>query len=192
MVQIGADFSLTLLASGGLGTNVRGAPYWCHCPGGADLIGVGGDNGAIYLLNTNLTTSSSYPIGPQISTAPAADSAGDWFAGADDGNIYEVVHPPGQSNLVLGAIFGQANEEFGTSALVDSCGTEICVYLGSTDGHPYLARLDARKADVVACITSSAPTCEPGVNPRLWARVEVGSGTDPKVIGVQGWSYYSP
>ncbi len=192
LVQIGADFSLSLLANGGVGTSINDAPYWCHCPGGSDLIGVVGDgNDTLYVLDASLNTSASYAVGNGISHATAADSAGDWFVGANDGNLYEVVPSPGQSSLVLGATFGQAGRRFGTSTLVGDCGSNICVYGASRDGHPYLARLDARKAEVVACITSSAPACDPGVNPRLWARVEVG-GTDPQAVHVRGWSYYSP
>lgn len=192
MVQIGTNFSLTLLPSGGVGTGINGAPHWCHCPGGADLIGLSGDNDTLYLLDAGMNKVASYDVGQPIGTTPAADSAGDWFVGAEDGELYEVVPPPGQSGLVLGATFGKAGSEFGTSTIEGDCGANICVYSASADGHAYLARLDARKADVVACITSSTPACQPGFNPRLWARIEAGSGADPKVIHIQGWSYYSP
>ena len=79
---------------------------------------------------------------------------------------------------------------FGSSAQLGGCGTGICIYLGAQDGTLYLVPLDARKAVISACITTSPPTCS-GVNPRLWASVEVGAGGSPQTVHVEGWSYYS-
>ncbi|HVC76713.1 MAG TPA: hypothetical protein VND96_09380 [Candidatus Micrarchaeaceae archaeon] len=192
LVQIQSGFGMTFLGSTSLPTSIGDAPYWCQCPGG-DVIGVAGLNGGLYLLDTSLNRIATYPSGgPAIDTSPIADSAGDWFFGAADGFLYEVQRPTGQSTMVLGAEFGSAAAAISSSPLLGSCGTSwICVYMGSADSALDLVSLDARRAVVTACISTSPPACS-GSNPRLWASVEIGSSSSPDTVRVVGWSYYSP
>jgi len=185
MVQIQTNFSTVLARTGSVPANVADAPYWCHCPGG-DVIGVGGENGTLYLLDTNLNRTASISIGASIFTTPAADGAGDWFVGADDGNLHEVpaLAAAPKPLLTFGAgAFGQVR----SSVQLGPCGASICAYLGSGNTNLYLVPLDARDAVMLAAITST-----PGANPHLWASVEVGSSSSPQTVHVQGWSYYSP
>ena len=192
LAQIQSGFGLSLLTGTSVPTSIADGPYWCQCPEGA-LIGVGGLNGGLYLLDTSLNRNATYPSGgAAISTTPAADSAGDWFFGAGDGNVYEVQRQAGQATMVLGATFGSADGPISSSAIVGTCQTTwICVYMGSADSHTYLVPLDARHAVVTACISLAPPACS-GTNPRLWASVEVGSAGSPGTVHVRGWSYYSP
>jgi hypothetical protein len=140
----------------------------------------------LYLLDANLNRTASFPIGAPIFTSPSADSAGDWFVGADDGNLHEVPalaaapKPP----LTFGAgSFGQVR----SSVQVGPCGAGICAYLGSINTNLYLVPLYARDAVLTASITSPA-----AANPHLWTSVEVGSSSSAQTVHVQGWSYYSP
>jgi hypothetical protein len=177
-----------LVANAGLGTGIDDAPSWCSCPGGSQ-IGVTGDNGTLYVLDTNLNPVATYAGGSRIRTSPASDRVGEWFFGADDGYLHEVQQTPGQSTLVQVARYGQ----FGSvrsSVQVAGCPAGICIYLGSSN-NAYLVSLDARDAKITACLSSTPPTCS-GVNPRLWTQVEVGSAGAPQTVHVQGWSYYSP
>lgn len=192
LAQIQANFGLSLLASRSVATNIDGAPYWCQCPGG-DQIGVGGRNGALYLFDTSLNPTASYPAGgPAISTNPTADSAGDWFFGGTDGAVYEVQRPTGQATMVLGARFGSAGGAINSSPFLGACHTSwICVYVGSADSTIDVVPLDARRAVITACISTSPPACS-GVNPRLWTSIEVGSASSSGTVLVGGWSYYSP
>jgi hypothetical protein len=192
LAQIQAGFGVSLLTSRSVPTRIAGAPYWCQCPGG-DLIGVGGRTGGLYLFDTSLNPSATYPSGgAAISTTPAADSGGDWFFGSSDGKLYEVQRHTGSTTMVLGATFGPAGASIGSSPIVGTCRTSwICVYTGSTDSHAYVVPLDARNAVITACISTSPPACS-GTNPRLWATVEVGSASSPNTVHVGGWSYYSP
>ena len=192
LAQIQAGFGMSLLTSRSVPTRIRGAPYWCQCPGG-DLIGVGGRNGGLYLFDTSLNPNATYPAGgPSISTAPAADSAGDWFFGGSDGAVYEMQRQTGQTTMALRATFGSAGGPISSSPIVGTCQTSwICVYIGSTDSHAYVVPLDARHAVITACISTAPPACS-GTNPRLWATVEVGSASSPNTVHVGGWSYYSP
>jgi hypothetical protein len=193
LAQIQARFGVSLLTSTSVPTTIAGAPYWCQCPGG-DLIGVGGRNGALYLLDTSLNTNATFPPGgAAISTSPAADAAGDWFFGADDGNVYQVQRQTGQATLVLATAqpYGSGGSVITSSPTLGSCNTTwICVYAGSADSL-YLVPLDARHAVVTACMATSPPACS-GSNPQLWASVEVGSASSLNTVHVKGWSYYSP
>jgi hypothetical protein len=192
LAQIQAGFGLSLLTSTTVATSIADGPYWCQCPGG-DLIGVGGLDGGLYLLDMSLNGIATYPSGgPAISTTPAADSAGDWFFGAGNGTVYEVQRQTGKTTMVLGAAFGSAGAGITSSPMVGTCQSSwICVYVGSADSHIYVVPLDARRAVVSACISVSPPACS-GTNPRLWASVQVGSAASSNTVKVGGWSYYSP
>ncbi len=191
VVQIDAGGNMSSAANVGLPAGIDGAPYWCHCPGSIDLIGVGARNGSLYVFDTSLNRYATYAGGPAIETAPATDAAGDWYFAADDGRLYEVQKPASGTTMVLAASFGSANAAIGSSPVIGGCPAGICVYLGSTDANAYLVTLDARDAVLTACITTAPPSCS-GVNPRLWARVEVGVVGNPQEVHVDGWSYYSP
>jgi hypothetical protein len=192
LTQIAANFTTSLLGSTNLQVSIAGAPHWCQCPGG-NLIGVGGGNGALYLLDMALNRSATYPAGgPAINTTPTADSAGDWFFGARDGAVYEVQRTAGQTTMTLGTSFGSAAGQISSSPVLGTCQTSwICIYVGSTDSHLYVVPLDARRAVFSACISTSPPSCS-GTNPRLYASVEVGSWTSANTVRVGVWSYYSP
>jgi hypothetical protein len=171
------------VAAGG----IADSPYWCHCPGG-DLIGVGGGSGGLYLLNPNLSvaaTSAAFAI----RTTPGVDAAGDWFFAADDGFLHEVQRQGGTLTEV--AKFALHGERTGSAPQLGACSTGICIYLGTQSRNVYLVPLDARAVVVTACIGAS-PSCSPGMNPRLWSRVEVGSLNQQQTVRVTGWSYYSP
>ena len=188
MAQVQSDFDLSLLATQAVPTTISGAPFWCHCPSG-DVIGVGGNNG-LYLFDTGLKSLGSYAVaGTAINTAPTADSAGDWFVGADDGSVYEIQKPG--STLTLGAKFGTLGAKVGSSATVAGCPSGLCVYVGLRNGTAFLIPLDARDVTITACLSTSPPSCS-GDNPRLWARAEVGVAGKPRTVHVTGWSYYSP
>lgn len=191
VVQIDANGNLSRTASVSLPAPIGGAPYWCHCPGSANLIGVGGDNGHLYVLDSSLNSYAMYAGSQAIRTTPAVDGAGDWYFGADNGRLYEVQKPPGGSAMVQVANLGSAGGAIGSSPVVGACQVGICVYLGSTDGNAYLVSLDARDAVLTSCISTAPPICS-GVNPRLWTSVEIGVASNPQAVHVQGWSYYSP
>jgi hypothetical protein len=191
VVQIDASANLSRTASVGLTAHFGGAPYWCHCPGSANLIGVGGDNGHLYVLDSSLNSYATYAGSQAIRTTPAVDGAGDWYFGADDGHLYEVQKLPGATAMVQAANLGSAGGAIGSSPVVGGCQVGICVYLGSTDSHTYLVSLDARDAVLTSCISTAPPACS-GVNPRLWTSVEIGMASNPQAVHVQGWSYYSP
>jgi hypothetical protein len=172
----------------GLSTGILGAPFWCHCPGPVDLIGVGGGNGTLYVLDTNLATYGTFSGGSGIRTAPAADAMGDWYFGADDGQLYEVIKQG--LSMVKVASYGPASGHVGSSPVVGTCPAGICAYLGSTTSNLYELALDARSAVITACISTSSPACS-GANPRLWTNVEIGVSGSPRTVHVEGWSYYS-
>jgi len=190
IVQIDASANASLLGSAFLSTAINGAPYWCHCPGSLNLIGVGGSNGSLYVLNTNLSSYATYSGSSAIQTAPSADAAGDWYFGATDGRLYEVQKTAGSTMFVVRS-YGAAGGAIASSPVAAGCPAGICVYLGSTDGSEYLVTLDARNAVLTACLSSAPPACS-GTNPRLWAQVEVGVSGNPQTVHVEGWSYYSP
>jgi len=174
------------------------SPYWCHCPGGQDLIGVGTTNGFLYVLNNALAVQWTYdgrPDGwPAINTTPMADLNGDWYFGASDGSVYDVEIPVSGPQMFKAAKFGPGGA-IGSSPVVGMCSTGPCLYFGSTAAGSYFARLGTtRVIDLQACVTSASGSTTCVANPRLWARVEIGS---PAIVGsrgiyVQGWSYYSP
>src|ERR1700674_2943228 len=172
------------------GVSISGAPYWCACPGPTNLIGVGGDDGSLYLLlpNANLQLYARSAAGPRIRTTPAPDAAGNWYFAADDGRLYEVQKAAGTS-LRLAASFGSASA-FRSSPVIGACQQDICVYLASTDARAYLVDLDARDVVITACLGTTASGCS-GVNPQLWTSVEIGVANNPQVVHVQRWSYYS-
>ncbi|MHB8612362.1 MAG: hypothetical protein ACYDAL_08030 [Candidatus Dormibacteraceae bacterium] len=185
MVQIQTTFGMVLTGSGSVPANVADAPYWCHCPGPTDVIGVGGQNGTLYLLDANLNQTASISIGTPIFTSPSADRAGDWFVAADDGNLHEVpaVAATPKPQITFGSnTFGQVR----SSVQLGSCGGWICAYVGSLNTNIYMVPLNARDAVLSAGITSSP------ANPHLWTNVEVGSASSPQTVHVLGWSYYSP
>jgi hypothetical protein len=189
IARINSGYDLSLVASSVLGTGIASAPSWCSCPGGPQ-IGVAGLNGTLYLLDTNLNTVASHAGGSSIRTAPASDRVGEWFFGADDGYVHEVQQTPG--TLLEVARYGPPGGlgSVVSSVQVAGCPAGICIYLGSSS-NAYIVSLDARSAKITACLSSTPPACS-GVNPRLWAAVEVGSAGAPQTVHVQGWSYYSP
>jgi hypothetical protein len=191
IAHIDTNYNLSLLAAAGLATGIEGSPFWCSCPGGQQ-VGVAGDNGKLYVLDTNLNIVASYAAGSPIRTTPASDLVGEWFFGTDDGYLHEVQQTPGQSSLVEVALYGPPGGlgRVGSSVQVAGCPAGICIYLG-TSSNAYLVSLNARDAKITACLSDTPPACS-GDNPRLWAKVEVGSSGAPKTVHVQGWSYYSP
>jgi hypothetical protein len=171
---------------------ISGAPFWCHCPGSpANLIGVGGNNGNLYLYQPDLNMSlyAKYAGGYAIRTAPSADAAGNWYFAADDGRLYEVQNSGGPT-MTLAATFGSGGP-FRSSPVLGPCQQDICIYLASTDARAYLVDLDARDVLLRACIGTVAAGCSPGLNPRLWTSVEIGVANNPQAVHVQVWSYYS-
>jgi hypothetical protein len=190
---------MSQIASTGLPTNISRAPYWCSCPGLGNAIGIGGHNGTLYVLDTNLNIYASYAGGRAIDTTPVADAAGDWYFGAYDsangGRIYEVQKLGAGPGMIVAASFGAAGADFGSSPVIGTCPvgpTGQCIHVGSLDASAYLVPLDARNAVLTACISTAPPQCAAGSNPRLWSRVEVGDANSTQTVHVQGWSYYSP
>jgi hypothetical protein len=192
VVQIGLNANMSLAASAVMpgGPAISDAPYWCHCPASNNVIGVGAQNGVLYLLDTSLNTIAAYPtVGAAISATPGADGGGDWFFGADDGNLYGA--PAGQSNVMVVTRSGGVGNAIRSGVQAGGCLPAICIYFGALNDGAYLVKLDGRDAVVTACIGSPPLSCS-GQNPRLWARVEVDTALTPPAVHVQGWSYYSP
>ena len=188
MFQINSNGSTQLLGSRQLPAGIADAPYWCGSPCG-NLLGVGAQNGGLYLFDSSLNLVASYTgTGSAINTRPAADGAGNWYFGADDGYVREVQVRAGQ--LVQVKRYGPMGQ-VGSAVEVGACATGICVYLGSLNRNLYLIALDARDAVLSACISTAPPSCSPD-KPRLWANIEVGAGGSPQTVHVKGWSYYSP
>jgi hypothetical protein len=188
LVQIQSGYGMQWLANGQIPAGIADAPYWC-CDGSPSQIGVAQTNG-LYVLDANqdLKVVASYPVGTTISGSPAADSSGDWFFGADNGNVYEV--PAIQSTPTL-VTFGSGQlGQVRSSVQLGACAAGICLYMGSLNGNSYIVPLDARNAVMTACISSAPPSCS-GANPRLRAQVEVGTAGNPNTVHVQGWAYYS-
>ncbi len=184
MIQLQSP-GMPVLAQANLPSGIASDPFWCHCPGPSDVIGVGGQNGTLYLLSTSLAVNTSISVGAPISTSPAADGAGDWFVAADNGNLNEVPAIPAAPTLVtIGP--GQLGR-IQSSVQVGPCGAWICAYLGSSNSKAYTVQFDARDVVLSASITSS-----PAANPHLWASFEIGSSSRAQTVHVQGWSYYSP
>ena len=191
LVQIDAGANMTLVSSTSVPAGISAAPYWCHCPGSTNVIGVGGQDGALYLLDTSLNSYATYPAGgASISTSPGADSAGDWYFGADDGYLNEVQVQTLQPVMTLAWKYGSMGQ-IGSSVQVGTCSVGICIYMGSLNRRAYLVPLDARDVVMTGCLSTAPPACSAD-NPRLWAQVEVGVTGNPQTVHVQGWSYYSP
>jgi hypothetical protein len=172
-----------------LSTGLSAAPAWC-CAGSGSSIGVGGQNATLYVLSVGLSQLGAYQLGGAINHSPMADGAGDWFAAADDGNLYEVAAI--QSGPYVPIVFGAGQFGIiGSGIQLGACGAWICAYLGSSSGGVYTVQLDARSAVVSVCISAAPPACS-GENPRLWASVQVGSATSQQTVHVSSWSYYSP
>ncbi len=199
----GQSYTASVVATGTIPGAVTRSPYWCHCPAPAqNLIGVGTTNGLLYVLNPALAVQWSYdgqPDGrPPIVTTPAADANGDWYFGAADGYVYDVEIPASGSQMFKAARFGPGGSILSSPIVggaADGCGAGPCLYFGSSTSGSYFARIGTtRVIDLRACVTSAVGSISCAEDPRLWARVEVGS---PAVLGnrgvyVQGWSYYSP
>jgi hypothetical protein len=194
-------YSTSLVGSAAIPGGVSRAPYWCHCPG-QDLIGVGSTNGNLYLLSTGLadlwTYSGQADGSPAINSTPGADANGEWYFGANDGYVYDVEVPASGQQMFKAARFGPGGAIVSSPVIggaADACGSGACLYFASTTAGSYFVRLgDTRIIDLRACVSLAAGSTDCYANPRLWARVEVGS---PAVVGgsgvyVQGWSYYSP
>jgi hypothetical protein len=200
-VGSGPSYTMSTGASAVLPGAASRPPYWCHCPG-QDLIGVGSTNGDLYLLDTGLALKWSYdgqPDGwPAINTTPAADANGDWYFGANDGYVYDVEIPASGPTMFKAARFGPGGAILSSPVVggdTAGCSSGPCVYFASSTAGIYFARLGGtRIIDLRACVSSASASITCAANPRLWARVEVGS---PAIVGgrgvyVQGWSYYSP
>jgi hypothetical protein len=191
VAQIPASYSPWLSAVVNLQTAIGDAPYWCQGSCG-DLIAVGGGNG-LYLRDAALNAVGTYPTGgPAIRKTPGTDGAGNWFFAANDGTdgyVYEVR----QATMNLTKKYGPLGGQAGGSTVVGSChsGATVCIYLGLQNNRPTIVPLDNRQAVFGACISTAPPACSRD-NPRLWARVEVGSAVSAQSVRVTGWSYYSP
>ena len=197
LTRTGFTYAMSASAAVQLAGQLTHDPYWCHCPGG-DLIGVGGANGFLYLLDTSLNIVRQYDGvadgRPAINSTPVADGAGDWYFGADDGFVYDVEIPASGLQMFKAARFGPGGA-LRSSPVAGSCGPATCVYVASTTSGPYFAKLaSTRLIELRACVTTAAASTTCAADPRLWARVMVGP---PSVVGgrgisIQGWSYYSP
>jgi hypothetical protein len=189
VAQISSDYTMSVSPPASLPTAIAGAPYWCRCAGG-DVIAVGGWDGGLYLLDASRNLIGSFQTGSRIRTTPSTDNAGNWFVGADDGYVYEVKQT---TPSTLSARYGPLGGQIWSSPVAGSChsGQTVCVYLGLQRNKPSIVPLDNRRAVFNACMSTSPPACS-GDNPRLWARVEVGSAVSAQSVRVTGWSYYSP
>jgi len=196
-VNGGPSYSMSVVSSIALPGGVSRPPYWCHCPTG-DLIGVGGTNGSLYLLNTaSLAVAWSYSGladgSPAINTTPMADVNGDWYFGANDGAVYDVEIPVSGSQMFKAARINSGGT-ITSSPVVAACANGPCVYFASTTAS-YLLRIGTtRISELRACVSASqgSPVC--AANPRLWARVQVGPSLiwGGSGVFVEGWSFYSP
>jgi hypothetical protein len=181
LYRISSNGSVTFVNKQSL-PGVADAPYWCSQCG--NLLGVGAQDGGLYLFDSLLNAVTNYAgTGSAINTTPGADGAGNWYFGAADGFVHEVQVQAGQ--MIQVNQYGPVGQ-VGSSVQVGGCGTGICVYLGSLNHNLYRIPMDARDAVLWACIN----TCT-SANPRLWAQVEIAYSTSPTTVHVQGWSYYS-
>lgn len=189
LIQIGADGGITLTAQRSVPAAIMDPPHWCHCPT-KDLVGVGAQDGGLYVFDSTLTPSAAYPPGgPPIRTTPGTDGGGNWYFGADDGFVYEVQNQAGQILMALAKRYGPGGQ-VGSTVQVLPCSIGICLYVGDLAGNAYMIPLDARDVALTACISSSPPQCS-AENPRVWSRVVVGVMRNPRTLHVTGWSYYS-
>jgi len=188
VAHVAASGTITL-ATTSVPDGISDDPYWCAACG--NLLGVGAQNGVLYLFDAALNIKGSYSTGSEISTTPDTDGAGNWYVATEDGYLRELQLIQLQSgpSLVQVESYGRMSR-FGSAAQVGACATGICIYGGAQDGSVYLVPLDARHAIISACISTSPPACS-GANPRLAAEVEIGSAGNRQAVHVQGWSYYS-
>jgi hypothetical protein len=197
-VRSGPSYTMSTGAAITLPAGVSRSPYWCHCPGGQSLIGVGTTSGFLYVMSDTLAVQWSYdgqPDGwPAINTTPMADANGDWYFGANDGAVYDVELPVSGPVMFKAARFGPGGA-IASSPVVGACAAGPCLYFASSTAGSYFAQLgQTRIIDLRACVSSASGSTTCAANPRLWARVEVGS---PAIVGgrgvyVQSWSYYAP
>jgi hypothetical protein len=197
-IAVGPAYTMSTGASIALGTAITRPPSWSQ-----GLIGVGGASGRLFLLSPSLVTQWTYDGAadgfPAINSTPDADANGDWYFGADDGYVYDVEipagPPPGQ--LFKAARFGPGGA-IRSSPIVGigaGCNPGPCMYFGSSTAGSYFAQIGlTRIIDLRACASSTPCSTTAVPNPRLWARVEVGTPirVGGKGVYVQGWSYYSP
>ena len=195
----GPSYAATSGFTGGLPGGISRPPYWCHCPGGQDLIGVGSSNGSLYLLSAQLAIQWSYngqaDGAPAINTTPMADSNGDWYFGTNDGSVYDVEIPMSGPQMFKAAKFGPERGVIASSPIVGACLGGPCLYFASSTAGAYFAQLGGtRIIDLQACVSAASGSTTCAANPHLWARVEVGSPAILRGSGVlvQGWSFYSP
>jgi hypothetical protein len=205
IVRIGSGTGYSM--SGGPSTSVpgsiTGSPYWCssvyafgrgYCPG-QDLIGVGSTNNTFYVYSSGLNLPPYQFSGPAaINSTPVADAYGDWYFGADDGNVYDVEVPASGSQLFMAAKFGPGGA-VGSSPIEAPCqsGAARCVYFGTSTWSYFALIGDTRTMDMRACVTNGRGSASCANNPAVWARVTVGPGAgNPSGVSVRGWSYYSP
>jgi hypothetical protein len=187
LVNIPNNYDPSLSRSAVVGPGFAGAPAWCSC----GQIGVAGINGTFYLLNTNLGVVASNAVGVQIHTTPASDGVGEWFVGADDGFLYELQESAAGTTVTQVARYGSnALGKVQSSAEVGPCPAGICVYMG-TINNAFIVSLDARSAELTACLSTAPPACS-GAKPGLLSQVEVGVTGIPQTVHVKTWSYYSP
>src|SRR5207302_10051767 len=115
------------------------APYWCSQCG--NLIGVGAQNGGLYVYDSALTLVANYtPGGAAISTTPRADPQGNWWSfGTDSGYVYEVQYHSNQAVMTYANRYGPM-AQIGSSVQVDYCHNNkwICVYAGAVNNTTYL------------------------------------------------------
>jgi hypothetical protein len=168
--------------------SITGSPFWCHCPG-QDLIGVGSTNNTLYVYSSSLSPLYQFSSPAAINTTPAADAYGDWYFGADDGNVYDVEIPSSGSQLFLAAKFGPGGA-VRSSPIEGPCGSARCVYFGSSAAGSYFALIaNTRTMEMRACVTNAPNSSTCANNPAVWARVTVGPGAiSPRGVSVQGWS----
>jgi hypothetical protein len=185
-----ASSGMTLVASPSTGAPVARAPYWCAECG--NLIGVAAQDG-LHLYDSSLSPIAKYTGAGLVSrTTPIADAAGNWYFATEDGYVHELQLQSGILKQVNA--YGPLGQ-IGSSPQLGACpyGVQrsLCIYLGSLNTNAYLVPLDAREVVITACISKSPPACQSGANPRLSARVQVGSFVSNQTVHVQGWSYYS-
>jgi hypothetical protein len=199
-ITVGSGPSYTMSTGAGiaLGTAITRPPSWSQ-----GLIAVGGASGRLFLLNPSLVSQWTYDGAadgfPAINSTPAVDANGDWYFGADDGYVYDVEIPGGSApgQLFKAARFGpggaiRSSPVVGTGA---GCNPGPCMYFGSATAGSYFAQIGlTRIVDLRACASSTPCSTTAVPNPRLWARVEVGTPfrVGGRGVYVQGWSYYSP
>lgn len=201
----GSNYSMSLTLNRSLpnGAATSRPPYWCtaRCQG-TDLIGVGGTNGTLYLLNGSLNVAYTYTEAglAAIDTTPVADANGDWYFGDDNGFVYDVELPPKGPQLFKAARFGPGGQnQVRSSPYVGSpggCSGCVGIYFGAagSGGGAYFVQIGKiRVMDVTSCLTSGAKSTTCTGAARLWTRIEVG---DPQYVGGQGvntvgWAYFT-